>query len=80
MSEQTAPIASDARPRLPHGVRLAHSEAHGGFAAFLGGTPIAAELMEHSSKAQSEYQANGLCNLLRQHHCLAQHRAHRNGG
>jgi pyrroloquinoline quinone biosynthesis protein D len=31
MSEQTAPIAPDARPRLPHGVRLAHSEAHGGW-------------------------------------------------
>jgi len=29
---QTArPVAADARPRLPRGVRLAHSEAHGGF-------------------------------------------------
>src|SRR5262245_47510335 len=26
-----APIAADARPRLPHGVRLAHNEAHGGW-------------------------------------------------
>ena len=34
MSEQsTAPtlIAPDARPRLPHGVRLVHSEAQGGW-------------------------------------------------
>jgi pyrroloquinoline quinone biosynthesis protein D len=34
MSEQTTvptPIAPDARPRLPHGVRLVHSEAQGGW-------------------------------------------------
>jgi pyrroloquinoline quinone biosynthesis protein D len=31
MTEQTASIAPDSRPRLPHGVRLAHSEAHGGW-------------------------------------------------
>jgi len=34
MSEQTTvatPIAPDACPRLPHGVRLAHSEAQGGW-------------------------------------------------
>jgi pyrroloquinoline quinone biosynthesis protein D len=34
MSDQQAPIAPiapDARPRLPHGVRLTHSEAHGGW-------------------------------------------------
>jgi pyrroloquinoline quinone biosynthesis protein D len=34
MSEQstvTMPIAPDARPRLPHGVRLVHSEAQGGW-------------------------------------------------
>ena len=34
MSEQTIapePIAPDARPRLPHGVRLVHSEAQGGW-------------------------------------------------
>ena len=31
MSDQTASIAAEARPRLPHGVRLAHSEAHGGW-------------------------------------------------
>ncbi len=29
MAEQT--IAADAKPRLPRGVRLTHSEAHGGF-------------------------------------------------
>jgi pyrroloquinoline quinone biosynthesis protein D len=31
MSDQPAPIASDARPRLPHGVRLIESHAHGGW-------------------------------------------------
>ena len=34
MSEQSTtatPIAPDARPRLPHGVRLVHSEAQGGW-------------------------------------------------
>ena len=34
MSEQTAtttPIAPDVCPRLPHGVRLVHSEAQGGW-------------------------------------------------
>ena len=34
MSEQstiTKPIAPDARPRLPHGVRLVNSEAQGGW-------------------------------------------------
>jgi pyrroloquinoline quinone biosynthesis protein D len=31
MSDQTAPIAAEPRPHLPHGVRLAHSEAHGGW-------------------------------------------------
>ena len=31
MSAQIEPIAADTRPRLPHGVRLAHNEAHGGW-------------------------------------------------
>jgi pyrroloquinoline quinone biosynthesis protein D len=31
MNEAATPIASDARPRLPRGVRLVHSEAQGGF-------------------------------------------------
>ena len=31
MSETTPVIASDARPRLPRGVRLVHSEAQGGW-------------------------------------------------
>jgi len=30
LSEATATIAADARPRLPHGVRLVHNEAQGG--------------------------------------------------
>jgi pyrroloquinoline quinone biosynthesis protein D len=31
VSDVTAAIASDARPRLPRGVRLVHSDAHGGW-------------------------------------------------
>jgi pyrroloquinoline quinone biosynthesis protein D len=31
MSDQPSAIASDARPRLPHGVRLIESQAHGGW-------------------------------------------------
>ena len=31
MSDQNAAIAPDARPRLPHGVRLVQNEAHGGW-------------------------------------------------
>jgi len=31
VSEATPAIASDARPRLPRGVRLVHSEAQGGW-------------------------------------------------
>lgn len=29
--QNAAPITSGARPRLPHGVRLVHNEAHGGW-------------------------------------------------
>ena len=31
MNEPAAPIADDARPRLPRGVRLVHNEAQGGW-------------------------------------------------
>jgi pyrroloquinoline quinone biosynthesis protein D len=31
MSEPPSPIAPDVRPRLPHGVRLVHNEAQGGW-------------------------------------------------
>ena len=31
MSEAAPVISADARPRLPHGVRLVHSEAQGGW-------------------------------------------------
>jgi pyrroloquinoline quinone biosynthesis protein D len=31
VSEPRPAIALDARPRLPHGVRLVHNEAHGGW-------------------------------------------------
>jgi pyrroloquinoline quinone biosynthesis protein D len=31
VNESAVPVAADARPRLPRGVRLVHSEAQGGF-------------------------------------------------
>jgi pyrroloquinoline quinone biosynthesis protein D len=31
LNDATAAIAPDARPRLPRGVRLVHSDAHGGW-------------------------------------------------
>ena len=31
MNEPPSPIAPDVRPRLPHGVRLVHNEAQGGW-------------------------------------------------
>jgi pyrroloquinoline quinone biosynthesis protein D len=31
MTDQSAAIVPDARPRLPHGVRLVESQAHGGW-------------------------------------------------
>jgi pyrroloquinoline quinone biosynthesis protein D len=31
VDDATSAIASDARPRLPRGVRLVHSDAHGGW-------------------------------------------------
>jgi pyrroloquinoline quinone biosynthesis protein D len=31
MNEPLSPIAADVRPRLPHGVRLVHNEAQGGW-------------------------------------------------
>ena len=54
MSEQSAaatPIAPDARPRLPHGVRLVHSEAQGGWVLLapervFKADPIAAEIVK----------------------------------
>ena len=54
MSEQstaTTPIAPDARPRLPHGVRLVHSEAQGGWVLLapervVKADPIAADIVK----------------------------------
>ena len=54
MSEQSAaatPIAPDACPRLPHGVRLVHSEAQGGWVLLapervFKADPIAAEIVK----------------------------------
>src|SRR5258705_12642765 len=54
MSEQSTaptPIAPDARPRLPHGVRLVHNEAQGGWVLLapervFKADPIAAEIIK----------------------------------
>jgi pyrroloquinoline quinone biosynthesis protein D len=54
MSEQTTtttPIAPDVCPRLPHGVRLVHSEAQGGWVLLapervFKADPIAAEIVK----------------------------------
>ena len=54
MSEQTTvatPIAPGTRPRLPHGVRLVHSEAQGGWVLLapervFKADPIAAEIVK----------------------------------
>jgi pyrroloquinoline quinone biosynthesis protein D len=50
MNETTAAIADDARPRLPHGVRLVHNEAQGGWVLLapervFKADPIAAEIV-----------------------------------
>jgi pyrroloquinoline quinone biosynthesis protein D len=49
--QQTQPVAADARPRLPRGVRLVHNEAHGGFVLLapervFKADPIAAEILK----------------------------------
>ena len=51
MSEPAGPLPPDARPRLPHGVRLVHNEAHGGFVLLaperlFKADPIAAEILK----------------------------------
>ena len=51
MSAQIEPIAAETRPRLPHGVRLAHNEAHGGWVLLapervFKADPIAAEIVK----------------------------------
>ena len=51
MNEAAAPIADDARPRLPRGVRLVHNEAQGGWVLLapervFKADPIAAEVVK----------------------------------
>ena len=51
MTEAAAAIASDARPRLPRGVRLVHNEAQGGWVLLapervFKADPIAAEIVK----------------------------------
>jgi pyrroloquinoline quinone biosynthesis protein D len=50
MNDSTAPIAPDARPRLPRGVRLVQNEAHGwtllGPERVIKADPIAVEIIK----------------------------------
>jgi pyrroloquinoline quinone biosynthesis protein D len=51
MDDRAPAIAPDARPRLPRGVRLAHSETHGGWVLLapervLKADPIAVEIIK----------------------------------
>jgi pyrroloquinoline quinone biosynthesis protein D len=51
VNEAAAPIADDARPRLPRGVRLVHNEAQGGWVLLapervFKADPIAAEVVK----------------------------------
>ena len=51
MNEPPIAIPLDARPRLPHGVRLVHNEAHGGWVLLapervFKADPIAAEIVK----------------------------------
>jgi pyrroloquinoline quinone biosynthesis protein D len=51
VNEPAPPIADDARPRLPRGVRLAHNEAQGGWVLLapervFKADPIAAEVVK----------------------------------
>ncbi len=51
MNETASAIAPDARPRLPHGVRLVHNEAQGGWVLLapervFKADPIAAEVVK----------------------------------
>jgi pyrroloquinoline quinone biosynthesis protein D len=56
MSGETPTIALDARPALPHGVRLAQSEAHGGWVLLapervFKADPIAVEIIKRCTGA-----------------------------
>src|SRR5262249_36147380 len=51
---------------------LVRGKLESGCSMLLGGRPLAAELMEYGSFAQSETQAQRVCDLVRQGHgCLA---------
>ena len=64
------PAAQDRTDRPPVRKSLFRGEGNGGFGALLGGTSLAAELMDHGRIAQGKTQAKGVCNLVRQGHRL----------
>src|SRR5262245_21360008 len=51
--------------RLPLQKSLLRGKPDGGFSAFLGYPPLAAELMEYRRTPHGETQAKGVCQLLR---------------
>src|SRR5215831_5814504 len=64
------PASHHSTNRPPARKSLFRGEADGGFCALLGSTHLAAELMEHGSKAQSKTQAKEVRILLRQRYRL----------
>src|SRR5262249_8295352 len=60
------PVAEHSTARPPERKPLFRGEDDGRFSTFLGATHLAAELMEHGSKAQGISQAKGVGNLLRE--------------
>src|SRR6266481_4296174 len=66
------PATEDRTERPPVRKALFCGEADGGFGTLLGGTSLAAELIEPGSHAQGKTEAKGVRNLL----CQSQHFVH----
>src|SRR5262249_324507 len=60
------PATQEKTTRPPVRKPLLRSDADRGFRILLGGMPLTAQLMEHSSKAQGTTEAKGMGTLLRQ--------------
>src|SRR6516162_5671366 len=64
------PATQDRTDRYPGRESLGLGEEDGGFGALLAYPPLAAELMEYCCHAQGIGEAQGVCQLLRQQHCV----------
>src|SRR5262249_23681251 len=62
------PAVHDSTVRPPVRKSLVRGQLESGCSMRLGGMPLAAELMEYGSFAQSETQAQRVCDLVRQGH------------